>query len=820
MPDYNSAFTGAQIDARLTLAGTAQQPPAEGPFVDGDKTKLDGIDTTNATINDHIADDANPHGVTKAQVGLSNVDNTSDSNKPISTAQAAVNAVLSTPIAEEYAGTWDASSGSFPAGSARGEYYIVSVAGTVDGQTFAEKDWLIPLVASASTSTFAANWTRGDYSQVLPSGLPKKYYTSVASLLLDTTTFNPGDTVKVLDNPAVYTATNSTGNLGQANAGSQEFDVYSITADVRAWGALGDGSTDDTDAINNAIIAVNAIGGGTVWVPETSSYYETTDYVRLLDNVYLKGNGYASHIRNVATSGFAKVVIASGNVGDPVNLNSMFEETGYDLLAVARGDFEVEFVTGGDAGNFSVGEIVGIQSNETWSTVPSPNDKGKWLNQNEITAINGATITLRYAVPDDYTSSAGNRPTIHRLGGVLNGYDGTPNFMAKNCGASNLRLTQSTGLGSGWYAIFPSGINQLFENLWMDNCSSLIGSNNLSYSTFRNIQGAFEAGFMDFAEWQNNNLIENVIGYRFAANALLNRIGLSSNKGTDMIFRNVIGHLDGWGKFSQFQVHRGVFERCRVIGSGSASDTGSTEAILLGYGDDCEAFACEVLDQYVHGIQVISERGRVTQCHIPATNSGSYAVYSPAGLDVAFVQDNIFGVEGSINSRDRFFQQIAQSPTVYLKNNQSYNDSFAKSGQTNTATSAQTSGATLTTLRTASLKGTSGITRGFRVVASGVRSGTAGTKAVTLNLGATTLATVSYAAPDTGAWRLETVINVRTETNALHCISSAYNGTTLQANASAIIASGLVSDVDLTVKAQCADAADVVALYQFIVEPI
>jgi len=89
MPDYNSAFTGAQIDARLTLAGTAQQPPAEGPFVDGDKTKLDGIDTTNATINDHIADDANPHGVTKAQVGLSNVDNTSDADKPISTAQAA-----------------------------------------------------------------------------------------------------------------------------------------------------------------------------------------------------------------------------------------------------------------------------------------------------------------------------------------------------------------------------------------------------------------------------------------------------------------------------------------------------------------------------------------------------------------------------------------------------------------------------------------------------------------------------------------------------------------------------------------------------------
>lgn len=35
---------------------------------------------------DHTSDTANPHGVTKAQVGLGNADNTSDANKPISTA--------------------------------------------------------------------------------------------------------------------------------------------------------------------------------------------------------------------------------------------------------------------------------------------------------------------------------------------------------------------------------------------------------------------------------------------------------------------------------------------------------------------------------------------------------------------------------------------------------------------------------------------------------------------------------------------------------------------------------------------------------------
>lgn len=54
-----------------------------GTAYDGKK----GADTT-ASLNSHIANTSNPHSVTKAQVGLGNVDNTSDANKPVSTAQA------------------------------------------------------------------------------------------------------------------------------------------------------------------------------------------------------------------------------------------------------------------------------------------------------------------------------------------------------------------------------------------------------------------------------------------------------------------------------------------------------------------------------------------------------------------------------------------------------------------------------------------------------------------------------------------------------------------------------------------------------------
>ena len=44
------------------------------------------------TLSEHADNHANPHAVTKAQVGLGNCDNTSDADKPVSTAvQSALN---------------------------------------------------------------------------------------------------------------------------------------------------------------------------------------------------------------------------------------------------------------------------------------------------------------------------------------------------------------------------------------------------------------------------------------------------------------------------------------------------------------------------------------------------------------------------------------------------------------------------------------------------------------------------------------------------------------------------------------------------------
>lgn len=86
----------AQQIGRNTLTITSATTSQAGLMSQSDKTKLDGlkdqagitsdIDAVQTNLETHINNKFNPHEVTKAQVGLGNVDNTSDANKPISTA--------------------------------------------------------------------------------------------------------------------------------------------------------------------------------------------------------------------------------------------------------------------------------------------------------------------------------------------------------------------------------------------------------------------------------------------------------------------------------------------------------------------------------------------------------------------------------------------------------------------------------------------------------------------------------------------------------------------------------------------------------------
>ena len=99
-------------------------------------------------VDNHIANKSNPHGVTKAQVGLGNCDNTSDLNKPISTAtQTALNSKVQTV---EVTGSGNA----ITAASISGTKLTLTKGATYNNQTYTAGTNL-----SLSGNTFSLNST-------------------------------------------------------------------------------------------------------------------------------------------------------------------------------------------------------------------------------------------------------------------------------------------------------------------------------------------------------------------------------------------------------------------------------------------------------------------------------------------------------------------------------------------------------------------------------------------------------------------------------------------------------------------------------------
>lgn len=93
---YQTHFTSTNSDSEDSHTINAATTSQAGVMTSADKTKLNGlkdqagitsdIDAVQTNLETHINNKSNPHKVNKAQVGLGNVDNTSDANKPISTA--------------------------------------------------------------------------------------------------------------------------------------------------------------------------------------------------------------------------------------------------------------------------------------------------------------------------------------------------------------------------------------------------------------------------------------------------------------------------------------------------------------------------------------------------------------------------------------------------------------------------------------------------------------------------------------------------------------------------------------------------------------
>lgn len=91
----------------------------------------------------------------------------------------------------------------------------------------------------------------------------------------------------------------------------------SQTVSVTDFGAIGDGSHDDTAAIQaaiNAVVAGGAGSGGTVFFPDTSASYRITSTINLQSYVALVGQGKGTTIKKDFQNGFAFIAVSKSYV--------------------------------------------------------------------------------------------------------------------------------------------------------------------------------------------------------------------------------------------------------------------------------------------------------------------------------------------------------------------------------------------------------------------------------------------------------------------------------------------------------------------------
>lgn len=183
-------------------------------------------------------------------------------------------------------------------------------------------------------------------------------------------------------------------------------DVYN----VRDYGATGDGTTNDTAAIQAAIDAATAAAGGIVYFPSgTYSIVKLGSEQYALDihgdNLIFQGVGPSSVLKTSSgtANGWALYCSGAGKLGMTTwENNRYYESTKYTITPSLRGASFVTTATAAHAANFSPGDWIYIRTGQTIDSSPGTDEPDSEINQ--VLSANSGTgvITLRWPLSKNY----------------------------------------------------------------------------------------------------------------------------------------------------------------------------------------------------------------------------------------------------------------------------------------------------------------------------------------------------------------------------------------------------------------------------------
>lgn len=427
----------------------------------GSDVDLSGYATT-ASLNNHTTNKSNPHGVTKSQVGLGNVDNTSDAAKPVSTAtQNALNTKVSKTSFDSLKSNYDnlkfSSETPFSTGT-DGQQFI----GLAFGDNDKHDNKSVVSIYSATTSKPGIMSTA---DKIKLDGIENTYAKK--------------SDVSALSSALVYKGTIGTnGTITKLNVAAKVGDVYVAVAGAPAVNGV-------VLEPGDMIIAKTA-GDGTNTQPtwtaiQTNINGAVTSTNALADNTLILGNNNRA-IKASSGSGFVKVINGAVSYNNDVVTTS--DTLGASKLIIGKGDKNIQTADG--TGFVKIANGVVLADNSTYlESVPEATTGvvggGKVVNvYSETAAITNtdpeaSNVTL-YGLQIDkdgnfYTpvknAAAYSLPTASNtvLGGIKTGFtkdDSTKNYPVELSGDKAYvhvpwTDTNTTYTADGVYVTLTSG---------------------------------------------------------------------------------------------------------------------------------------------------------------------------------------------------------------------------------------------------------------------------------------------------------------------------------------------------------------------------
>lgn len=287
-------------------------------------------------------------------------------------------------------GTWDASSGSFPGGGTAqaGDSYIVSTGGTVDSVVFVQNDRIIAIADNASTTTFAANWFKADYTDAVLSVAGRTGAVTLAVADITDMTANGRSLVSAANYAAMR-------GLLDLEAGT---DFYSIAAADAAFAAIG----------RTLTAGAGLTGGGTLAADRTFAVGAGTGIVANADDVAIDkasdANVRAAASNKVLTSDHLESASALVSLSSSSNATAVDWDSGICFSLSLSENTAISNPTNGQPGTFRHIYVVGASGTRT---VTFGNQfLGEVPTITDVTTTKGYVISIMCLTSSHFVASA------------------------------------------------------------------------------------------------------------------------------------------------------------------------------------------------------------------------------------------------------------------------------------------------------------------------------------------------------------------------------------------------------------------------------